>query len=219
MFLLVLFLFLVVFVFFLCRQLVPTVNYGALPRFLKLQLRVCKTVETAEAYFGLLCQTVYGRRAKIGHNSHCKSLCEDFNPVSRTRTSRLEGSILFAADFVRPTRYFLQKEVASAFVATKLKIETMMRLWKFVYLAVVGWTDAQHCPTLGVTALFPGKRPVLLSFDRWKVAVPSPSISKRTLPICKSLRCRFTGLSLKNKLCSPRTHADVRLLHINCMPH
>ena len=41
-----------------------------------------------------------------------------------------------------------------------------MKLWKFLYLAVDGWTDAQHCPTLGATALFPGKRPVLLSFDR-----------------------------------------------------
>ena len=46
---------------------------------------------------------------------------------------------LLRKDFVPPTRYFLQKEITSVFVATRLKIETLMRLG---YLAVDGWTDA-----------------------------------------------------------------------------
>ena len=44
--------------------------------------------------------------------------------------------------------------------------EEKLRFWGIVYLAVDGWTHAQHCPTLGTTAVFPEKKPILLAFDR-----------------------------------------------------
>ena len=68
--------------------------------------------------------------------------------------------------FVALSRYLLQKEVEAVFLDAQSAVGRFLSGTKSIFLAVDGWEDAQHLPVLGITALPPGKKPLLVAFDR-----------------------------------------------------
>ena len=69
-------------------------------------------------------------------------------------------------NFCGASPYLLQKEVEAVFLVAQSAVGRVLSETKSVFLAVDGWEDAQHLPVLGITALPPGKKPLLVAFDR-----------------------------------------------------
>ena len=82
----------------------------------------------------------------------------------RTPISKVSWLVFYRRLWHRPVTFC--KEVEAVFLDAQSAVGRIMSDAKSVFLAVDGWEDARHLTVLGITALPPGKKPLLVAFDR-----------------------------------------------------
>ena len=128
--------------------------------------------------------------------------------------------------FVAPSRYILQKEIAAVFVDAQSAVDRLLSETKSVFLAVDGWEDAQHLPVLGITALPPGKKPLLSAFDRMEERESGEFLEdnlKKAISSLNSYKTTVAGIvadNAKNMQSALRkAQAELNIPGVRCQGH